>query len=203
LISVKFSNASIMILSGEEYILLKPHDYSAKINARKFVKEIFKAGKTYVANLMIFRSKRSNEANSKAWKLIGEIAKELGLNPIDIYRRHVEEIGKFDQYLMIEEAYEDFNRAWVYDHIGRYSKIIGESREKKGFIWVAAFHGSSSYDSKTMYHFLDNIIQECKGLNLEICPQEEIDAMLKEWDKKHKGGSLERGQLLWKYGNPQ
>jgi len=185
MISVKFSNASIMELNSKEYILLEPSDYSAKISARKFVGEL-KAGKTYVADLKLFRSKRSNEANSKAWKLIGEISKELGLNPVDVYRRHVEEVGMFDQYLMKEEVYAEFDKAWTYDHIGRYSNIIGESREKNGYVWVAAFHGSSSFDTKTMYHFLDNIIQECKDLNIEHLSPKELEELVSRWQAKEQ-----------------
>lgn len=169
-----------MTLNNQEHLVLTLPDYENKQKARKFVGEM--PEKMHVLEIKVFRDKRSGEANSKAWVLIGKIAQSLGLNPLDVYRRHVEEIGKFDQYLMIEAAYEEFNRAWMYDHIGRYSKIIGESREKPGYVWVAAFYGSSNYDTKTMYHFLENIMYECSALGIETLSPDEMERIMSRWE---------------------
>jgi len=184
MVSVVFNNAEVCSIGGKEYLMLEIDANSEKKKARKYADE--KRSKPYVAEIREYRSKRSSEANNKAWLLISKLASELGLNPLDVYRRHVEEIGKHDQYLMLEGAFEEFSNAWSYGHIGRYAKIIGESREKKGFVWVAAFHGSSSYDTKTMYHFMDNIIQECKNCDIETLSPAELEELMEAWQAKEQ-----------------
>ena len=104
------------------------------------------------------------------------------MNPEDIYRRHVREVGKFRQYLMLEAAYEEFSEGWEKDHIGRFAKVIGESREKPGFVWVAVYFGSSDFDTREMSVFIDNIIQECKTQGLETLPPLELERMMGAWE---------------------
>jgi len=179
--TIKFESAQIISIGDKEYLAVELKDYPAKIAAKKFVADM--KSKVYELTVKLFRDKRSLEANAKAWKLINSLAQELGLNPVDVYRRHVEEIGNFEQYLMIEAAYEDFDKAWTYNHLGRYSKIIGESREKKGYVWVAAFKGSSSFDTKTMYHFIENIIFECKQFGVEYLSPDELERVMSNHEK--------------------
>jgi len=178
---VKFSGASIASFNEKTYLMLELPDYTNKQKAIKFCGEIL--NKMYVAAFKVYREKRSLEANNYAWCLIGKLAEVLMMNPEDIYRRHVREVGKFQQYLMRNDAYTEFSEGWEEGHIGRFAKVIGESREKEGFVWVAVYFGSSDFDTREMSVFIDNLIQECKQQDIEYLPPNEIERMLTAWER--------------------
>ena len=49
---------------------------------------------------------------------------------------------------------------------------------------IHAYYGSSSYNSKQMSRLIDGVVQDCKIYGIETKPQQEIDSLLKEWEKK-------------------
>jgi len=180
MVSIRFTNASVMTLSGKEYLTLELANYEQKIYARKFAAE--KPDKEHIAEIRQHRNKRTLEANNYAWCLIGKLAEALRMDPVDIYRREVREVGKFEQCLMRDEVYGNFAETWESGHIGRFTAIIGESREKQGWVWVAVYMGSSDFDTREMSVLIDNLIQECKAQKIEHLPPKEIERILGAWE---------------------
>lgn len=176
--SIAFENATTMTIGGSEYLLIPLAAMEDKIKGRKFASE--SSGK-YTAELKKYRRARSLSANSYAWLLITKLSEVLKINPVDIYRGYVEEVGKFSQYLMTESAYKDFKRVWEYDHIGRFSRIMGESREKQGYLWVAAYHGSSDFTTDEMGRMIENIVQDCELQGIEAKTPKEIAELMEKW----------------------
>ena len=176
MVNIKIDKATIMTEDNAEYLKLRLNDFDSKISARTFVSEM--PDKVHRVEIKIHRGKRSLTANNYAWKLIGNIAEKVNRNPIEIYQDYIRDIGKFEQYLMIVDAYDQFDNAWCEGHIGRFTRIIGESREKANYIWVAAFLGSSNFNTVEMYNLLQNIRQDCKELDIPyLTPDEEAEMM--------------------------
>ena len=180
--TVHFSGAEVGTFGGKMFLMLELADYESKQQSQKFVGE--KKDRKYVAEIKAYRNKRSLEANAYCWTLINKLAEAMCRNPVEIYREHVKEVGKFSQYLMSEEAYETFVTAWEQHHIGRFSAALGSSREHEGFVWVAAFLGSSDFDTKEMSRLIDNIIQDCKAVGVEHLSPDKIEEMLAAWDNR-------------------
>ena len=61
---------------------------------------------------------------------------------------------------------------------GHYKLI--KSNDK--FSAYLVLKGSSEYNSKEMATLLDGVISECKELEIETRPKEEIESMLKEME---------------------
>jgi len=180
--TVQFSGAEVGTFGGKMFLMLELPDYESKQVSQKFVSE--KKDRKYVAEIKEHRNKRSQEANAYCWTLINKLAEAVGRNPVDIYREHVREVGKFSQYLMSEEAYESFITAWEKNHIGRFSVVLGGSKDHDGFIWVAAFLGSSDFDTKEMSRMIENIIQDAKAVGVEHLSPDKIEEMLTAWGNR-------------------
>ncbi len=141
----------------------------------------FKAGEYELARKT---KKRSLDANAYCWVLIHKIAERLRDVPVDVYRRYVRDVGQKTVVTCIrEEDTETEIRAFLDNHIGR-SVDVGDSR-LQGCVTLHKHYGSSDYDSAQMAAFLDLIVQDCREMGIETRPAEEIESLLRSWEKKH------------------
>ena len=184
-ISIKFEEAKILnagnIVEDGMYLALKLSTYDEKFRAKKFVVEMLK--KAYEATIKVFRNERTSASNRYCWKLCAAIAEKLQIeNPkisrVSVYRKAVEEIGIFEEYSMVEDAFETFEQAWTDKHIGRFCLKMDESRTPDGRINVAAFLGSSNYNTREMYILIQLLRQECAALKIEYRTPREVEEML-------------------------
>jgi len=179
--SVKFSAASIASFNNTDYLMLSLPDYSAKIAAKKFVGEM--PDKPHIAELKRFSPKRSLDSNSYYHVLLGQLAAVLRIPTTDIYRGHIREIG--DNYEIVpvrNDAVEKFTEIWKSKGLGWVVDDLGPGKID-GYRNLKIYYGSSTYDTAQMSRLIDLIVWECKEQGIEVRPQEEIDAMMKEWGK--------------------
>lgn len=132
-----------------------------------------------------YRKKRSLNANSYFWQLLQELCELVELDTIKEYKRRVKELGIFRQFKIETENIKTFEKMWTRQGIAWFCEIadttyIGDTE----FKIINAYYGSSSFNSKQMARLIDGVVQDCKVYNIEIKPQEEINSLLKEWDKK-------------------
>jgi PIN domain nuclease of toxin-antitoxin system len=137
----------------------------------------------------IKRERRSNDANSLAWVLCHEIAKKLStgklrLSKEDVYRKAIMDCGHCTILPIKEAAVESFKRIWQGHGIGWVTEDLGESK-LKGYVNIAAYHGSSTYDTKEMTRLIDGLLQECESLGIQTKPSAEIESLLREWGEKN------------------
>lgn len=130
--------------------------------------------------------KRSLDANAYCWKLCDLIAKELSKDGTivvkeKIYQDSLLQIGTYEPMIIEEKAYENFKRIWEKQGLGF---LIQEVSKKDKCVKVHCYYGSSTYDSKEMSLLIKVLVDLAKVLNLETKPQQEINSLLKEWDKK-------------------
>lgn len=129
--------------------------------------------------------KRSLDANAYCWVLCDKIAKELCkdgtvITKEKVYQDAVLQIGTFESMIVSEKAFENFKRIWEKQGLGF---LIQEAGRKDKCVKVHCYYGSSTYDSKEMSLLLEYIVQNAKNLNIETKPKEEIDSLLKAWEK--------------------
>ena len=145
-------------------------------NAVQTILSGFKAGNEY--DIELHKEKRSLSANNYAWLLFDKLADKLHSTKEEVYRQAIGHVGVFD-VIKIEnpEALKRFKRIWRSNGEGWLTKTLDEKT-------VLAYYGSSTYDTKQMARLIDYAVDECKAQGIETKPQWEIDAMLKEWEKR-------------------
>lgn len=131
------------------------------------------------------REKRSNKANNYFWEMLTQICELKDLNPLDDYKRRVKELGIFKitrieakDFKTLKKTWENWGEAWFCELADR--EFIGD----REFYITHLYYGSSSFNTKQMSRLIDGVVQDCMQFGIETKPQAEIEAMLKEWDKR-------------------
>lgn len=128
-----------------------------------------------------YRPKRSLDANSYCWLLIGKLAEKLNLKPIDVYRKAIVEVGVYEIIPIKDEAVERYIEVWQDNGIGWLCETMKSKLD--GYTNVMAWYGSSVYNSKEMSRLVDNIVEECKEYNIETLPSAELESIKESWGK--------------------
>ena len=152
---------------------------TADPSARRFVLQ-FKAGEYDITKA---KKKRSLDANALAWKLIHQIAGEVGIPPEEVYRDAVRNIGGVSDVICIaEKAKDTFIKAFINGHLGR--QVKSTPSKLPGCVTLVCTYGSSDYDAKQMSQFIDNLLQDCSALGIPTPEEQRINSLLEEWDKR-------------------
>lgn len=151
----------------------------------KNVVEQLKDENKLTIELKKWRQKRSLDANSYCWALCDKIAKELCkdgtiVTKEDVYKDAILQIGSFEPFIVQEKTYMNFKRIWEKQGLGF---LVQEVSKKDKCIKVNCYYGSSTYNTKEMSLLIECIVELAKTLNIETKPQNEIDSLLKEWDR--------------------
>lgn len=121
-----------------------------------------------------YRPRRSLNANSYAWLLIGKIA--------DVVRSSKDEV-----YLDVLRKYGQSELVSVLAHIplGQYVKYCEEAGESmlngKMFKHYRIYKGSSEMDTREMSILIDGIVSEAKELGIQTETPDEIENMKSLW----------------------
>ena len=127
--------------------------------------------------------KRSIDANSYAWTLIGKLAQKLGTTPTEVYREYINNTSNYEILPIKTEAVEHWKQIWADKGLGWLCDELGESK-LMGYTNVRCFYGSSVYTSSEMAHLIDLIVQDCKAQDIETMTPAEIERMKREWGSK-------------------
>lgn len=131
-------------------------------------------------DLREYRKRRSLDANSYAWVLIGKMAVALRRSKLDVYREEIRSLGDNFTFLAVQEnAAESFRKTWEAQGDGW---IVDEVPCKlNGCKKFCCYYGSSVYDTRLMSAFIDRLIQDAKDLGIETLPPNELERMVQEW----------------------
>lgn len=129
-------------------------------------------GKTY--EIKEHRKRRSLNANSYAWVLIGKIADVLRASKDDIYILMLKRYGQSNMVSVVSSI--DVSRFFKYYEEAGRSHLQG-----KDFTHYRVFVGSSEYDSREMTILIDGIVDEAKTLGIETLPPDEIAHLKELW----------------------
>ena len=152
----------------EDGVLLITSDFTA----RRFVYD-FKPGEYEITKA---KQKRSLNANSYAWQLIGQIGNALRESKEDIYFDMLKSYGQGGTVSIEERFVENFKRTYKYHESLGKSELKGKTFEHFRF-WV----GSSEYNTEEMSILIDGIVQEAKQLDIETLTPIELARLKDEW----------------------
>lgn len=127
------------------------------------------------------KKKRSKDANSYAWELIGKIAIKLSKDKEDIYKRIVEFKGPYEILPVKKEAVERFIEGWSKQGLGWIARDLKNSK-LEGYTNVICYYGSSIYNSKEMSVFIDEVVEIAKDLGIDTRTPKEIERLKSLWN---------------------
>lgn len=137
--------------------------------------------KLYNLEVKEYRKKRSLDANAYAWVLIHKLSTAMHISPEEVYLLEIPEIG--DNYTPVcvrEKDVERFIKSWQSQGLGWPVKDLGAS-QVPGCRNLMAYHGSSTFDTRQMSRLIDNLVQGCKGCDIEVLPPDKLALLKEEW----------------------
>lgn len=135
----------------------------------------------YELTVKEYRRKRSLDANAYAWVLIHKLAEAMRLTPEEVYLQQIPNVGDNVTPLCVREKdVERVKRAWQGNGLGWPVKDLGPS-QVRGCRNLMAYHGSSTYDTAQMSRLIDNLVQDCKALDIETMTEEQLALLKEEW----------------------
>ena len=137
--------------------------------------------KLYNLEVKEYRQKRSLDANAYAWVLIHKLAEAMKLSPVEVYREAIRNVGNnFTPMCVREQDVERFKKSWQSNGLGWPVMDLGPS-QVPGCRNLAAYHGSSTYDTHQMSRLIDNLVQDCKALDIETLSEEKLSLLKEGW----------------------
>ena len=130
-------------------------------------------------NVDLKREKRSNNANSYLWVLLGEMQEKLKIPKEDIYRHIVEECGVYEVIPIRNDALEKFRESWEHNGLGWTTST--QTSKLNGYTNVVAYYGTSVYSKDEMSVILSSVVEECIDLGIPTKKKEDINNLLEEW----------------------
>lgn len=126
------------------------------------------------------KKKRSLDANSYAWVLIDKLAAATGYPKSEVYRNAIREIGGNTETICVQKAAaEKLCEGWEHNGMGWQAETMPS--KLPGCVNVVLYSGSSTYDVRQMSRLIDNLVEDCRALDIETLPPEKLAAMLEGW----------------------
>ena len=140
--------------------------------------------KVYDVEYKAEKKKRSLDANAYCWVLLGKLGEALQCPKEDIYREKIRNVANvYDVVCVQDVAVKKLCEAWSKHGLGWVTDTIPS--KIKGCTNVLLYYGSSTFDSKQMAAFIDDIVEDCKGLGIETRSPAEIKGMLQQWSENN------------------
>lgn len=137
--------------------------------------------KLYNLEVKEHRKKRSLDANAYAWVLIHKLAEAMKLSPVEVYREAIRNVGNnFTPMCVREQDAEALKKNWSSHGLGWLCEDLGQS-QVPGCVNLACYHGSSCYTSSQMAVLIDNLVQDCKALDIETMPPDKLALLKEDW----------------------
>lgn len=136
--------------------------------------------KKQVASIKEYREKRSLDANSYCWLLIGKLAEHYDVPPEDVYRQEIRSVGPYEVIPVREDAAERWPAIWGGGGTGFLCDDMGPGKIP-GYRNFRCWYGSHVYDTKQMSRLIDAIVRDCKDAGIETLPPDKLGAMMEEW----------------------
>ena len=137
--------------------------------------------KLYDLEVKEHKKKRSLDANAYCWVLINKIADALRITPKEVYRQAIQNVsGNYEIIPIKEEAVSHFKQVWEAQGLGWPCVNMGKSTID-GYRNLRAYYGSSTFSVSQMQVLIDNLVQDCRALDIEVKSEEEIASLMEVW----------------------
>lgn len=128
-----------------------------------------------------WREKRSLDSNAYAWVLLDKIAEKTRNTKENIYREIIKRVGVFEILPIKDVAVESFIKRWQSKGLGWVCDNLGSSPKLKGYTKIVAYYGTSTYDTKEMSRFLDEVVCEAKELGISTLDEKDLESLINTW----------------------
>jgi hypothetical protein len=126
-----------------------------------------------------FRHKRSLNANSYAWELIGQIADIQNASKEEIY---LIELKRYGQQMIIPVV-----PGSKPDGYFKYYEFLEEGIiNGKECEWYKVFKGSSEYNTLEMSILIDGVVHECTNLGIPTINDDELERLKGSWKNEKR-----------------
>lgn len=122
------------------------------------------------------RKKRSKNSNALFWEYLQKLCEELNLDVIQEYRKRVKELGIFQTFELDTKNLPTFEHLWNERGLGWFIEKVDENALKT---LINAYYGSSSYNSKQMSRLIDNLMQDCRSVDIQTPEDLEIEELIR------------------------
>lgn len=123
------------------------------------------------------KEKRSLNANSYAWLLIGKIGDKMRLSKEEVYLMMLKEYGQSS----IVSVLSDIDVKGFF----KYYSVFGEAKlNGKHFTHYKVYKGTSEYNTKEMSIFLDGVVQEAEQLGIQTKTPNELERLKRMWNNE-------------------
>lgn len=123
-----------------------------------------------------FRNKRSLDANAYMWVLLQKMAEVLHSSKDELYIALLGKYGVFTHIIVKPNVADRVKAEW------RTVRDLGEvTINNQTGIQLQCFFGSSTYDTKEMSALIDGLVSDCKELDIETLPPDELNRMKSQW----------------------
>lgn len=136
-----------------------------------------------------YNTRRSLDANAYYWCLAGKIAAVTGDSSNRIHNILLDRCG------ILDTLEDDRIITWcirddidylelTYPHLKPTQKT--QLNDGIRYRWYYQLKGSSEYDTKEMSRLIDLVVEECKDMDIETLPPEELDRMMALYEPTKK-----------------
>lgn len=123
-----------------------------------------------------YHEKRSLNSNSYCWKLCTKIAEKINSSKETVYQQMLKEYGQ--SMLIPVLPGTDLSGYSKYYEFFDKGMLNGKECE-----WYKVYKGSSNYNVKEMWSFVNGIEYEAKELAIEVLDEYKKRIMMESWDK--------------------
>ena len=141
------------------------------------ISEIVNCEKPLEVYIDRIKEKRSLNANSYCWVLIGQIADILRASKEEVYFNMLKNYGQSTVVSVLSEI--NVNGFFKY-----YEEFGTGVVKGKDFTHYKVYKGSSEFDTKEMAILIDGVISEAQELGVDTRTPEEVDKMKSLWGKE-------------------
>lgn len=127
-------------------------------------------------DLKKWRKPRSKDANAYMWTLLDKLADVLHRDREGLYAEYVRQYGIYKDFVLTEDEARTFQHVWEKNGTGWPTERLDFTPDGEKVI-VRAYYGSSTYNTKQMSRLIDAIVTDCKDLEIETLPPDELRRM--------------------------
>lgn len=138
-------------------------DKGSNVAVRQLLNEL-NENEIYFAEISKPKRKRTLDQNAYMWVLCQRISEKIGSTKEEVYRSFIIRAGQFNMLCIQNEALESHLSRWEKQGIGWFCET--DTSKIKGCTNVICYYGTSTYTTAEMKLLLDEVISECKELNI-------------------------------------
>jgi hypothetical protein len=178
MITIKVTDPKVIqeYRSGSRISFAIPSD---QLTAAKLLADELREGEISL-NAMKWRNRRSLDANAYMWTLVDKIAQKTRQKPVDVYRHAIKEIPGNSTLVCVQDKAKDvLQQQWQAKGLGWQTEELPSKIE--GCTNIMLYFGSSVYDTQQMSLLIDNIVDDCKDMGIEVLTPYELEGMKNAW----------------------